>query len=188
MNRKIALGAAVAAVALLTLSAWLVYAQFSSLQAQIADLQAQNIQLEGQLGEVQNQTGSLESQNSELVRQLGDLTKQLALERHLSVEIKSLWHRDYWSAFGGLLVDYPFNVTVRNNDVITLSGVTLTVKTYSGIQEIGWTHSSEIDLLLAGEERVVSGSAVVPITAPSNLTYVATLKAADVVLDEFTLP
>jgi hypothetical protein len=179
----------VAVAVLLAVSGWLAYAQLSSLQVQIKDLQDQNSELESQISDLQKQTSILESQHDELVRQTGDLTKQLALERRLRVEIVDLWHRGHWSAYGGLLVSYPFNVTIRNNDVITMSGLSLNVRTYSGLKDVTMVFNSiEINTLVAGEERVVQGHAVVSISAPINLTYVATLKAGEVILDEFTLP
>ncbi|MEM2108372.1 MAG: hypothetical protein QXL10_03710, partial [Candidatus Bathyarchaeia archaeon] len=137
----------------------------------------------------QNQIAILEKQNSDIIKQMGDLTKQLALHRHLRIEIVSLWHSSVWSAYGGLLVSYPFNVTVRNNDLITVSGLTLTVQAFSGLKdETQVPGLRKIDLLQAGEERVVSGEVVVYISAPWNLTYVATLKAGDIVIDTFTSP
>jgi len=189
MRKRVAVSAITVVIIALTVSAWLVNNQINNLQTQIAELQSKNNALESQINDLQNQISSLENQNSELIKQFGDLTKQLALERHLNVEIVSLWHRDYWSAFGGLLVEYPFNVTIRNNDVMTVSGLNLNVRTFSGLKDESiYPSSIEINMLRSGEERVIQGGVVVSINAPSNLTYVATLKAGEVVLDEFMLP
>ena len=189
MNKILVSSLAVVLIIAFTVSGFLIYNEFSSLQTEINDLQIQNGELERQKSDLQNQTTVLEQQNSDIIKQMGDLTKQLALQRHLRVEIVSLWHSYGWYAYGGLLVSYPFNVTVRNNDLITVSGLTLIVQTFSGLKdETQVLGLIKIDALQAGEERVVSGGVVVYIGAPSNLTYVATLKAGDVVIDTLTLP
>jgi cell division protein FtsB len=191
MKKNIVLIILAATTILLIVSAWLantVYNQFSSYQTQISELQTQARELVTQIGQLQNQTSSLESQNSKLVIQLGDLTKQLALERHLKVDIVSMSHYSGWSPIGGMAVAVSANVTVRNNDVVTLSGLELSVMTYYGLTPVGEGNPSKVDLLNAGEERVVSGGVIMPMSSFStNLTYVATLKSADVVLDTFTL-
>jgi hypothetical protein len=189
MRKSVVLILSALVIVLLIVSAWLLHTQFSSYQTQIADLQSQNIELENQISQLQNQTSSLESQNSKLVIQLGDLTKQLALERHLKVDIVSLSPGYGWSYLGGVHVVVGANVTVRNNDVVTVSGLELSLMTYYGLTPVGESLPSRVDLLNAGEERVVGGTVIMPLDSFSlNLTYVATLKSADVVLDTFTLP
>jgi hypothetical protein len=188
MNKRLFSSITVVLIISLSASGFIIYNEFRSLQTEIKDLQNQSEELEKQKSDLQNQTSVLGQQNNDMIKQMGDLTKQLALERHLSVKIVSLWHRDYWGAYGGLLVDYPFNVTIRNNDIVTVSGLTLTVQTFSGLKdETKMNGLIKIDSLQAGEERTVSGAVVVYIGAPSNLTYVATLKAGDVILDTFPL-
>ncbi len=88
-----------------------------------------------------------------------------------------------------MLVYYEWEVTVRNNDVVTVSGLDLSVKAYSGLVEYGsaFNFPYDVGLLNAGEEKVVSGMVIMNIHALTNLTYVAALRAADVVLDTFTL-
>ena len=187
MNMRLVSSIAIVLIIALTLSAFLVFNEFSSLQTEIDDLQIQKVELEKQKSDLQNQIIVLENKNNDVINQMGDLTKQLALQRHLRIEIVSLWHQDYWFAYGGLLVGYPFNVTIRNNDTVTFSGLTLAVQTFSGLKdETKMNGLIKIDSLQAGEERIVSGEAVVYIGAPSNLTYVATLKSGDVVVDTFT--
>ena len=192
MDKRITLSILAVVIVLLILSAWLantVNTQYSSYQTQISDLQAHVSELESQIGQLQNQTGSLESNYSRLVIQLGDLTKQLAIERHLKVDIVSMSHDLGWSPIGGMTVSVGWYVTVRNNDVVTLSGLDLIVKTYYGLTPVGLGFPYKVDLLSAGEERVVRGDVLMPLNSfSSNLTYVATLIAADVVLDTFTLP
>ena len=189
MRKSVVLILSTLVIVLLIVSAWLLHTQFSSYQTQITDLQSQNSELESQIGLLQNQTSSFESQNSKLAIQLGDLTKQLALERHLKVDILSLSNLSGWYPIGGMTVSVGCLVTVRNNDVVTLSGLEMSVMAYYGLKLVGEGFPSKVDLLNAGEERVVSGGVLMPINSFSlNLTYVATLKSADVVLDTFTLP
>jgi hypothetical protein len=192
MKKSIALGLFAVVIVLVILSAWLVNTQFNSYQKQITDLQSQNSELESQIGQLQNQTSSLENQNSKLAIQLDDLTKQLALERHLKIEIVSLIQEGF-GIYGGTatLGTYPFAITVRNNDVLTVSGLSLIVQGYFGLQKLGETPLPyQVNLLNAGEEQVVSGYVELSINTYKNLTYVAVLKSGDVVLDEFniTLP
>jgi cell division protein FtsB len=192
MKKSTALSVLAVVIVLLVFSAWLantVNTQYISYQTQITDLQSQVNELETQIGQLQNQTSSLESQNSKLMIQLGDLTKQLALERHLKVDIVSMSHDPGWYPYGGVTVMVGWNVTVRNKDVVTLSGLEISVMTYYGLIPYGGGSpiAYKVDLLNAGEERVVSGIVLVPLDHPSNLTYVATLKSADRVLDTFTL-
>jgi hypothetical protein len=188
MNKRLFSSITVVLIISLSASGFIIYNEFSSLQTEIKDLKIQSEELEKQKSDLQNQTSVLGQQNNDMMKQMGDLTKQLALERHIQIEITTFWHNDYWFAFGGLLVDYPFNATIRNNDIVTVGGLSLTVQAFSGLKDetkiVGF---AKIDLLHSGEEQVVSGEVVVYIGAPSNLTYVATLKAGDVILDTFTL-
>jgi outer membrane murein-binding lipoprotein Lpp len=192
MKKSIALGLFAVVIVLVILSAWLVNNQFNTYQTQITDLQSQNSELESQIGQLQNQTNSLENQNSQMMIQLGDLTKQLALERHLKIEIVSFLQEGYGIYGGtGTLGTYYFAVTVRNNDVVTVSGLALTVQGYFGLEKLGETYLPyEVNLLNVGEEQVVNGYVDLSHYTYKNFTYVAILKSADVVLDEFsvTLP
>jgi len=191
MKKSTALSVLGVAVVLLVFSAWLantVNTQYISYQKQITDLQRQVNELETQIGQPENQTSSLESQNSKLVIQLGDLTKQLALERYSHVDIVSMAPDFGWSPIVGMTVAVGAEVTVRNNDVVTVSGLELSVMTYYGLKPVGECFPSKVDLLNAGEERVVRGTVFMPLNSfSSDLTYVVTLKLADVVLDTFTL-
>jgi hypothetical protein len=188
MNKRLFSSIVVILIIALTASGFLINNEFSNLQTEIKDLQIQSEELAKQKSALQNQTTVIDQQKQNLINQMGDLTKQLALERHLRVEIVSFWHNDYWFAYGGLLVGYPFNASIQNNDVVPFSGLTLTVQAFDGLKDEtkinGWVN---IDSLQAGEERVVSGEVVVYIGASSNLTYLATLRAGDTILDIFML-
>jgi hypothetical protein len=188
MNKRLISSIAVVLIIALTVSGFLLFNEFNNFQSEINELKIEIEELEKQKSDLENQTTVMDQQKQEMINQMGDLTKQLALERHLRVEIVSFWHNDYWFAYGGLLVGYPFNASIQNNDVVPFSGLTLTVQAFYGLKDEtkinGWI---KIDLLQVGEERVVSGEVVVYIGAPSNLTYLATLKAGDTILDTFTL-
>jgi len=208
MKKGIVLGAFAGVFVLLIFSAWLLNAQFvnfqtrinslvnvvnnlqgqiNALNRQIGELESQISSLESQNSMLQNQTDSLEISNNLLVNQLGNLTEQLALARPIQVEIVSLTHFGY----SNVVLDYvgfSVNVTMRNNDVVTVSGLTLTVDGYSGNERIGSTdYPSEINLLNPGEERLVRNQVAVRLSPLAmNMTYFATLKSGDVVLDKFT--
>ena len=192
MKKALALSAILVAIVALAAVAGFFQSQFTALQNQISNLRAENRDLQDQERRLLFQTGDFESQNDELVKQLGDLTKQLALERPLDVKIVAFSHEDQWSDYGpffGVPRSYNrFNVTIWNNDVVALSGLMLTVETFSGDQGEGWVFSNRTDMLRAGEAREIKGEAVVPTYALEDLSFVATLKSGDVVLDEFRMP
>ena len=193
----LALSMIIIAVATLVIVAWFVQYQFiqhqlTVLQNENSSLQAQNNDLQDKNRNLRFETKDSESQNDELVKQLGDLTKQLALERALRVEIVKLSHEDHWTDYGPYLgvqrARNVFNVTVRNNDVATMSGLRLTVEMFSGGRSVGGVFSWKIDLLRVGEEREITGETIVPNDFLSDLTFIATLRSGDVVLDELKLP
>ena len=177
MNRKIALGAAVIAVALLTVAGLLVYAQFSSLQEQIQDLQAQN-------GELLNR----EQQD-----RLKDFTNELAKTRPLLVEITAFAWLGGFNPIGGVTLSHPVNVTVQNNDAIPVYGLTLTVRLQnkdSGAL-IGSEGQTRIDIIGAGESQVVGGFALTTLTIDgssplNNGECFVRLSAGEIILDEWT--
>jgi hypothetical protein len=189
MNKRLISSIAIVLIIALTASGFLIYNEFSSLQTEIKVLQIQNEELEKQKSDLQNQTNVLGQQNNDMIKQMGNLTKQLALQRQLRIDIVSLWISNRWFAYGGLWVANPFNATIRNNDIVTVSGLTLTVQAFYGLKEESHTFRlNEVDFLEAGEEKVVSGEVVASLGGTGHLTYVATLKAGDAVIDTFTLP
>ena len=193
MNRKIALGAAVVAVALLTLSAWLVYAQFSGLQAQIADLRAQNGELQNQNSVLEAQVGELQLQNREQQDRLNDFTQELAKTRPLLAEITAFAWLDDFNPIGGLTISHTVNVTVQNNDVIPVYGLTLTVRLQnkdSGAL-IGSEGQTRIDRIGTGESQVIGGYALTTLTIDgssplNNGECFVRLSAGEIILDEWT--
>ena len=196
-KRALALGVVIIAVEV-SVAIWL--AQYQSyIMHDNRELQLLNSYFEGENRDLQDEkrcllfeTMDLESQNEELLKQLRDLTEQLALERALRVEIVALSHEDQWSDYGPFLgvqrARNVYNVTIRNNDVVALSGLELSVSTLSGERAVGWTFSNRSDMLLPGEERIIKGESVTPVYAMTVLSFDAVLKSGDVVVDELRLP
>ena len=75
MHKRI-VPAVILAIVALTVAAWLVHNQFSSLQTQIAELQTQNSELQSQNSDLQNQTIWLQDQNRNLQEQISQLLEQ----------------------------------------------------------------------------------------------------------------
>ena len=139
-KKALALGTITAAAVTIVIVAWfvqfqLIQHQLTVLQIENSSLQVQNRDLHDKNRDLYFESKDVESQNDELVEQLGDLTKQLALKRAIHVEIVKLLHEDHWTDYGPYLgvprARNVFNVTVRNNDVATMSGLRLTVETFS---------------------------------------------------------
>jgi uncharacterized membrane protein (DUF106 family) len=124
MKRK-ALAFILIIVIVLSSSSWLVYNQIIELQNQIAALQAKNRDLQGQIDEIQNQLNETQNQVSEQQVNLRDMTYELALERPLKVLITNFtWVGDF-NPMVGLTISHTIKVTIRNNDDVDVSGLTL---------------------------------------------------------------
>jgi hypothetical protein len=172
----------------MVIAAWFVQYQFSVMQNEISSLQAENSDLQDKNRNL-SESSALKNQSGELMQ--SDLTKRLALAGDLRVEITALSPEDYWrnagSFLGVLRARNVFNVTVRNNDVGAVSGLQLTVETLSGNHSVGWVFENQIYLLRVGEERVIVGQSITPINSLNDLSFVATLKLGDALVDEFRL-
>jgi len=193
MNRKTVLATVVAVAVLLAISSWLIYGQFSSLQAQIADLRAQNGELQNQNSVLEAQVGELQLQNREQQDRLKDFTQELAKTRPLLVEITAFaWLGDF-NPIGGLTISHTVNVTVQNNDAIPVYGLTLTVRLQnkdSGAL-IGSEGQTRIDRIGAGESQVIGGYALTTLTIDgssplNNGECFVRLSAGEIILDEWT--
>jgi hypothetical protein len=75
---------------------------------------------------LEEQIGELQLQNREKQDRLADLTYQLALERHLRLKITAFTWEEGFYPIVGLTISHPINVTVQNDDIIPVSGLTLT--------------------------------------------------------------
>ena len=195
-RRALALGLIVITFLGMAAAMWVVQCQ-SQITRENKELQVLNNYFEGENRDLQDEkrsllldTNDLKVQNYELLKQLGDLTEQLALQRALRVKIVALSHEERWSDYGPFLgrprARMVFNITVQNDDVVAL-GLQLTVKTFSGYKEVGWIFHNRVDSILAGEVRNIEGESITPIDSMVDLSFVATLKSGDVVVDELRL-
>ena len=191
MKRK-ALAFILIIVIVLSSSSWLVYNQFIELQNQIAELQAKNSDLEGQIGEIQNQLNETQNQVSEQQTNLRDMTYELALERPLKVLITNFtWVGDF-NPMVGLTISHTIKVTVRNNDDVDVSGLTLTVRLLKKGTLIEVKDSTafpiQIDQLKMGESREVRSGILATLGSFSvdSAVCAVTLSVRGVVLDEET--
>lgn len=185
MNKKIISGVVIAMVVLLAVSGWLIYGQFSSLQAQIADLQAQNSELIFQNSTLQAQVNELQLQNREQQDRLNDYTLELAKTRHLRLEITAfIWEGGFHPIVGVTLI-HPYNVTIQNNDVVPAFGLTLTATLLRGDVKIGDEGVMRIGRLNVGETEVAGYGPLTTIgTSLDGAVCSVTLSAGTIVLDE----
>jgi cell division protein FtsL len=171
----------------LLVTALFVYSQISELQNQIGALEAQNGEVQDQLSELQNQLREQQLQNREQQDRLTDFTYELAKARHLRVEIT-----DYSKVGGGPIVGLTFiigiYVNVQNNDIIPVSGLTITSKLIdndTGVQigDVGVTKTGRLN---AGESGNFSVPVLYSINSLSRIhpaDVVIVLMAGNVVLD-----
>jgi FtsZ-binding cell division protein ZapB len=187
--KKIALGIVLITVIALSAAAWFVQNQISELQTRISGLQAQNSELQDQNGALQAQVSELQLQNREQQDRLTDFTYELAKVRYLRVEITAFSWLGGFNPIVGVTLVHPVNVTVQNNDVVPLSGLTLTVRLLKKDlgTPIGTEGTTWIDRLNAGETRVIGGGAYTTIgTSLDNAVCTVTLSLGVTVLDEWT--
>ena len=188
MNRK-ALAIVLITIIALSVATWFVHNQISELQDQISALQTQNGELQNQNSDLQDQLGELQDQNGEQQDRLADFTFELAKARHLRVEITAFKWLGGFNPIGGLLLGHPVNVTVQNDEVIPVCGLTLNFRLVhkdKGTQ-IGSSGATRIDRLNAGESREIGGAVYTTIgTSLDDAACAVTLTVGDIVLDEWT--
>jgi hypothetical protein len=188
--KKVLSAIAITGVVSLLIGTLFAYIQICGLQNRISEIQYQNNELEDQNNELQDQNRVLELENLEKLDRLTDFTHELAKTRHLYVELTSF----QWSSSGpivGLLIQHGAIITVQNNDVIPVSGLTLTLSAIhkSKGTQIGQPGVTRIGRLNAGETHEVSGSffAIVG-TSFEDAKFHVTLSIGDRVLDEKLTP
>jgi hypothetical protein len=188
MKRKATVIGVITILALLVV-AWFIQNHISQLQNQIDELKVQNSEFQDQLSELQNQLCKLQLQNREQKDRLSDFTYQLALGRHLRVKITGFsWIGDF-NPVAGLAIDRSVNVTVQNNDVVPLSGLTLAVRLVNEDtgKQIGTQGKTSIDRLNVGEAREISSWVITAVSDDLNdAVCVTMLKVGGIVLDEWT--
>jgi len=120
VKKSVVLGVLAGVIVLLIVSAWLVNARFSNLEAQIAELKSQNSELENQNSSLLNQT-----------LQLKDRVKQVL--EHRDEVYDSAVQITFFNWFGGfnpyvgLTLMYPVNVTIHNDGDVDARGLSLAV-------------------------------------------------------------
>jgi type II secretory pathway pseudopilin PulG len=198
MKKKMLAIATVMIVVLLVVSLF-VYSRISELQNQIGQLQEQNsnlelqiIEIQDQLNETKNLLDETQSQLKDQIENLGDTTYELALERQLRLYITRFeWVGDF-NPMVGLAISYSVVVNVRNNDVVDVSGLTLTVRLLrkGTLIEVGQSRGffTQINDLGAGESREVTGGILAALDSFSVDTAVCSvlLSVRGIVLDEGT--
>jgi uncharacterized coiled-coil protein SlyX len=191
MKRK-ALAVVLIAIIALAFASWFIYNQISALQNQISELQERNSTLEVQISEIQDQLNETQNKISEQQENLRGITYELALQRPLNVLITKFNWTGGWYAFGGMTVSYPVNVTVRNNDVVNLSGLTLSVRllikgTLNEVKDSSG-FPIQIDELKAGESQEILCTILATLWSFSTDSAVCAVRLSvrDVVLDEGT--
>ena len=189
MKRKLLVIVTVFVVVLFVIASLFVYFQINTLQNQADSLETQNEEVQNQLNEVNNQLGELELQNREQQDRLCDFTYELAKARYLKVEISEFQWIGGFNPVGGLLLGYPVNITVQNNDVVPLIGLKLRVsliRERTGT-EIGSPGGATLERLNAGESSVIRCEPWVPLnTNLNNSVCMVALKIGDIILDEGT--
>ena len=172
-----------------SIAAWLVHSQISELENQIITLKAQNSEVQDHLVELEKQLSELQLQNREQQDRLKDFTNILAKARHLHVEITD-WVKGSGGPIAGLAFIIGIYVTIQNNDVIPVSGLTLSVTLMNkdnGAQ-IGDTGVMNMGRLNAGERGNFSVPVLHNINSLSLINSaecVIVLKAGSVILDQF---
>jgi hypothetical protein len=188
MNRT-ALALFLIAVIALSVATWFVNNQISGLQNQIAALQAQNSELQDQNRDLEEKVSELQLQNREKQDRLADFTYQLALERHLRVKITAFTWEGGFNPIVCVTLSHPINVTVQNDEVIPVSGLTLTFTLVNKNRstQIGGSGATRIDRLNAEESREIGGAVYTTIgTSLDDAVCVVTLTVGDIVLDQGT--
>jgi hypothetical protein len=159
----------------LSVASWLVYNQIGKLQNQVSELQAQNDELQEQNSDLQD---LINNQIRELQEQFNESYKSSPV-RIVAV--------NYFGGFipvvGGIIAS-EVNVTVLNNYISALSGLTLTTRFLDSTgNESGLPITYQIDELQAGESREIDAWVYWSLNK-SHTTLVVTLKLAGIVIDQ----
>jgi hypothetical protein len=187
--KKTALALLLITIIVSSIVAWLFHSQISELENQIGALKAQNGEVQDQLGELEKQFSELQLQNREQRDRLKDFTNILAKARHLHVEITD-WSKGSGGPIAGLAFILGIDVTIQNNEVIPVTGLTVSVTLVNkdnGAQ-IGDTGVLNMGRLNAGERGNFSVPVLHNINSLSLINSaecVIVLKAGSVILDQF---
>jgi hypothetical protein len=173
----------------LSAATWFVQNQIGEFQTQLSGLRTQNSELQDQNNVLQTQVSELQLQNREQQDRLTDFTSELAKARHLHIDITAFKWIGGFNPMVCVTLSHPVNVTVKNDDVIPVSGLTLTVSLVhknTGAQ-IGGSGVTRIGRLNAGETYELSGWATTTIgTSLNDALCMVTLESGGIVLDKGT--
>jgi hypothetical protein len=147
-----------------------------------------NSELQNQTTVLQAQLSSLQLENREQQDRLKDFTHELAKARSLRLEITDFsWDSGFYPIVR-LTLTHPVTVTVQNDDVVPLFGLTLTfilVNKNTGIQVGTEGFEARIDMIDSGENQEATGSVFTTIdTSLDNGVFIVTLASGDIVLDQ----
>ncbi len=177
------------AIVLVAVSGFVVYSQFSNLQAQISELQAQNSQFLDQNATFQERIRELELENREKQDRLTDFTHELAKGHYLNVEITSFLFDGGFYPIVGVTLQHPVKVTVKNNEDIAVFGLTVSlvlVNKDTGAKISNSGFSATIDRINAGQSQNATCSAFTTLnTSLDNAACVVTLASGSIILDEW---
>ena len=187
MKRK-ALAIVLIAIIAFALASWLVNSQFSALQNRISELQDQNDELEAKYSELENQNSILENQTIWLQDQNQQLQEHLG-NYSSPVKIIAFKWDGGWYYLGGVTMENPVSVTIRNYAPVNVCGLTLSVRlvrNYSDTQ-VGSVADVNIDPLGAGELRRINTEVLTSVgTIFARTDCVVTLMCGNTVLDNWT--
>jgi uncharacterized protein YxeA len=187
MKSKIIIIAVVTVIASLIV-AFFVNSKIIEMQNQINILKSQNDEVKEKLNDYKDQISDLQLQNREQHDRLCDFTYELAKARYVKVEISDFVWIGGFNPVGGLLLGYPVNVTIQNNDVVPLSGLklrVLLVRESTGV-EIGFPGGATIERLNAGEKRVIRCEPWASLNTSIDNSVMVTLGIGDIILDRET--
>ncbi len=184
MNRKIVLGAVVTVVVLLAIAGWLVYAQFSKLQAQIANLQAQKSELENSNSELQAQNAELQNKTKDLQEQLDQLLEQIGAARKVMITGGSSKYG--WINAVGMTMLLNIDITIENMGNASVEGLILEVKR-AGFDVDPRNATRSLGVVQPNQATVITESFVISMDyyflEPGLFNYVANLKLGNLIVD-----
>jgi FtsZ-binding cell division protein ZapB len=173
MNRKIVVGAVLFAIIAASIATWFVHTQISELQSQNSDLQ-------NQINELQEQNRDLQEENGELKQQLDLLQKRVNFEPEVLITNFSSPYG--WQYMGGMTGFIQFNIAISNTGISDVEGLTLEIKRLN-VDEDPLNITRKLAILHAGETTEIGADFVYSYELGFRLSYVATLKLGEMVLD-----
>jgi len=187
-KKALAITTATITVVSILATALFVYSQISELQNQINELQTQNSYLQNQIGELQAQNSELQDQITELQNQKSSIQDKLRELLGIPVKITEFDWIEGFNPYVSLTFVNEVKVTIENQGMNEVSGITLTVKLLNNGTMLynSQPFVTEINALNAGESREILGKIFWAALSTTPTQCVSTLTFGDVVLDEWT--